>query len=190
MLLVVAFPEANAAVERLSESRIRGFERVRNGVDLGWFPDPWRLVRMGWEPAARRLTLFEERSANKVTPSETGRIVVGALTYADEAGGEPFFHDELAWLDEVPDGNDHSSNAYIQLNPDGSVRTLRFYGSDHRIKLEIAKHREVNLDSSNKPVLHYHVYDYSKGVKAHGEARRATKAMRKRLGKLFEGSWK
>ena len=43
----------------------------------------------------------------------------------------------------------HSSNAYIQLNPDGTVRTLRFYGSDHRIKLDIAKHGEVNLDPSN-----------------------------------------
>ena len=51
---------------------MRGFERTRNGVDWGWFPDPWRFVRCGWEPGARRLILFQELSANRKTPAETG----------------------------------------------------------------------------------------------------------------------
>lgn len=33
----------------LSDARIRGIERVRNGVDWGWFPDSWRFVRCGRE---------------------------------------------------------------------------------------------------------------------------------------------
>ena len=39
-------------------------------------------------------------------------------------------------------------------------------------------------------MLHYHVYDYLKSKNAHGNAIKATKAMRKRFGKLLEGSWK
>lgn len=30
---------------RLSDSHIRGFERIRNGIDWGWFPNPWLFVR-------------------------------------------------------------------------------------------------------------------------------------------------
>lgn len=83
----------------------------------------------------------------------------------------------------------HSSNAYIQLNKDGTVRTMRFYDSQHRLRYEIAYHRERNLDPSGKPVLHYHVYDIIGKGKWHGEARKATKAMRKRYGKYFGRSW-
>ena len=93
----------NVREEELTLERIRGFERRRNGVDWGWFPDPWRFVRCGWEPAARRLVVFEEHSANKMMPADTGRIVVDALTYADADGEDAYFHDEILWCDDTPD---------------------------------------------------------------------------------------
>lgn len=43
----------NIVEARLTDARVRGFECVRNGVDWGWFPDPWRFVRCGWEPGAQ-----------------------------------------------------------------------------------------------------------------------------------------
>ena len=76
----------NIVEERLSDAHIRGFERTRNGVDWGWFPDPWRFVRCGWEPGARRLILFQELTANRKTPAETGQMVVDALTFSDKRG--------------------------------------------------------------------------------------------------------
>ena len=94
----------NIIDERLSLSRIRNFERTRNGVDWGWFPDPWRFVRCAWEPSARRLLIFEEHSANRKTPAETAQILLDAMTYADEDGEEPYFHNELIWADDTPDG--------------------------------------------------------------------------------------
>ncbi len=93
----------NIREERLVDGRIRSFERVRNGVDWGWFPDPWRFVRCGWEPNARRLLVFEEHSANRMMPTETGRIVVDSLTFADERGGEAYFHDQVVYCDDMPD---------------------------------------------------------------------------------------
>lgn len=89
---------------RMSDMRCRGFERTRNGVDWGWFPDPWRFVRCGWEPGARRLSIYSEMSANRKTPAETGQMVVDAMTYSDVAGEDAYFHDELIWCDDTPDG--------------------------------------------------------------------------------------
>ena len=54
----------------------------------------------------------------------------------------------------------HSSDMYIRLNPDGTFRVLRVYSKDHLVRLEIAYHKEGNIDPSQKPVLHYHVYKY------------------------------
>lgn len=59
----------NIVEERLGDARIRKDAQWRG---LGWFPDPWRFVRCGWEPGARRLILFQELSANRKTPAETG----------------------------------------------------------------------------------------------------------------------
>lgn len=44
----------NIVEVRLTDARVRGFERVRNGVDWGWLPNPWRFVRCGWESGALR----------------------------------------------------------------------------------------------------------------------------------------
>lgn len=94
----------NVAAVRLSDAQCRGFSRVRNGVDWGWFPDPWRFVRCGWEPGERRLTVFAELSANRKTPAETAELVRAELTFADEPGEDAYLHDELIWCDDTPDG--------------------------------------------------------------------------------------
>ena len=73
-------------------------------MEWGWFPDPWRFVRCWWEPGERRLFLFQELSANRKTPAETGAMAAEALTYADEPGGDAYQHDELIWADDTPDG--------------------------------------------------------------------------------------
>lgn len=73
-------------------------------MDWGWFPDPWRLVRCGWEPSARRLHIFEEHGANRKMPVETAQFLLDAMTYADEDGEEPYFHNELIWTDDTPVG--------------------------------------------------------------------------------------
>ena len=90
--------------ERPSLSRIRNFERTRSGVDWGWFPGPWRFVRCAWEPTARRLLIFEEHSTNRKTPAETAQILLDAMTFPDEEGKVPYFHDEIVWADDTPDG--------------------------------------------------------------------------------------
>ena len=131
----------NVVGRRLTDAQCRGFSRTRNGVDWGWFPDPWRFVRCGWAPGERRLFLFQELSANRkmaVWRRELGLRVRPArksnmrrLSYEWLAGLReividpvqcPLAYEEFrlkeferdrdgTWVDEIPDGNDHSIDA-------------------------------------------------------------------------------
>ncbi len=77
----------------LCSEDVSSFGNRRNGVDFGWFPDPWRLVRSEWQPSRRRLIVFEERSANKATPRDTGGIIRESLGACGEQG-EPVWCDD------------------------------------------------------------------------------------------------
>ncbi|MDO4851517.1 MAG: hypothetical protein Q4A93_06650 [Actinomycetota bacterium] len=140
----------NVRDERITDERIRGFDRTRNGIDWGWFPDPWRFVRCGWEPEARRLLVFEEHTANKMGPEDTGRIVLESLTYADDPGEEPYFHDELIWCDDTPDGkvqmNTYRRDLGIRARParKGRMRKLSYEW--------LANLREIVIDSERCPL--------------------------------------
>ncbi len=140
----------NVCDEEISDERIRGFERLRNGIDWGWFPDPWRFVRCAWEPGARRLLVFEEHSANKKTPEETGKVVLESLTYADEPGDEPYFHDQIVWCDDTPDGKvqmtTYRRDLGIRAHParKGRMRRLSYEW--------LAGLREIVIDSRRCPL--------------------------------------
>jgi phage terminase large subunit len=89
---------------RLSDAEIAKFERPRNGVDWGWWPDPWVFLRAAYVPGARKLYIYKERIERRRTPAETGQIIVDELTYADGVGEDAYFHDQLIWCDDTPDG--------------------------------------------------------------------------------------
>jgi len=52
---------SNIVEREVSDEEIRTFERVRNGLDWGWWPDPWRFVRCEWRPGSRRLITPHEQ---------------------------------------------------------------------------------------------------------------------------------
>ncbi len=78
----------------------------------------------------------------------------------------------------------HSSRAYIKLKPDGTFHEMRFYDKDHYLRYEIAYHPEPRLDSSRKPVLHYHSYDRNFN---RSNAKRLTDKVKHRFKKYFVG---
>ena len=53
----------------------------------------------------------------------------------------------------------HSSNMYMKLHKDGTMKMLRVYGNDHRLQIEIGYHSEPRLTGHYEPVLHIHYYD-------------------------------
>ncbi len=57
----------NVSVREISKEERDGFDRVYNGIDWGWYPDPFRFCRCAYISAERRLFIFDEISGNKLS---------------------------------------------------------------------------------------------------------------------------
>ena len=83
-------------------------------------------------------------------PKDTGRIVLESLTYADEPGEEPYYHDELIWCDDTPDAkvqmNVYRRDLGIRARParKGRMRKLSYEW--------LANLREIVIDSERCPL--------------------------------------
>ena len=86
----------------------------------------------------------------------------------------------------------HLSRGYLKFTHDEPkvFKELRLYSPDHKVRIEIAYHREKHLSQDPKEnVLHYHVYEYhgneisrSKAIKMHKDM-----CMYKKYKKYFVG---
>ncbi len=56
----------NLTLREVTDEEIAQFDRVYNGIDWGWYPDPFRFHRMSYLAAERRLIIFDEISGNKL----------------------------------------------------------------------------------------------------------------------------
>lgn len=65
----------NVVLREITDEEVGGFDRVYNGVDWGWFPDPWVLVRVAYQAAQRRLFIFDEAHEWKASNEQTAAIV-------------------------------------------------------------------------------------------------------------------
>lgn len=59
----------NVTVKEITEAQIAGFDRIYNGLDWGFYPDPWAFNRMHYDAARRTLYIFGE-----LTRYKTGNI--------------------------------------------------------------------------------------------------------------------
>lgn len=73
----------NVAVRDISNDEIAQFDRIYNGVDWGWYPDPFAFNRMHFDAARRTLYVFDEYHCNKKGNAET------AKTLTEEHGINP-----------------------------------------------------------------------------------------------------
>ena len=74
----------NVVAETITEDQISGFDRVLNGVDWGYYPDPWAFNRMHYDAARRTLYIFDELTAHKKGNRETADLLLErGLTRAD-----------------------------------------------------------------------------------------------------------
>lgn len=60
---------------------------------------------------------------------DTGRIVVDSLTYADEVGGDPYYHDQIVYCDDTPDSkvqtNEWKREFAIRVHPERKAHMRR-----------------------------------------------------------------
>lgn len=68
----------------ITDEEISHFDRVYNGVDWGYFPDPWAFNRMHYDAARRVLTIFDELVEYKKGNIATANLLLSkGLTKAD-----------------------------------------------------------------------------------------------------------
>lgn len=131
----------------LTDEEIRAFDNPRNGVDWGWFPDPWRFVRCEWQPGRRRLVIYDERSANKRTPEQTAQTVRDALTYADRDGEEAYYHAQGVLCDDANPADIavyHRAGIRARAAGKGNMRKPSYYW--------LAGLREIAIDPARCPL--------------------------------------
>lgn len=74
----------NVSAEEITDEQIKRFDRVLNGLDWGYYPDPWAFNRMHFDSARRTLYIFDELQAQKKGNRETADMLIAhGITYAD-----------------------------------------------------------------------------------------------------------
>lgn len=74
----------NVTVREIPDDELKTFDRIYNGVDWGYFPDPWAFNRVYFNAAQRKLYIFDELTANKLGNKETAdKLLEHGLTRED-----------------------------------------------------------------------------------------------------------
>ena len=74
----------NLEIREIPDDELAHFDRIRNGLDWGYFPDPWAFNRMQYDAAQRVLYIFDEMTARKQGNKETAeRLLALGLTRDD-----------------------------------------------------------------------------------------------------------
>ena len=74
----------NLDIREITDEEISHFDRIRNGLDWGYYPDPFAFNRMQYDAAQRILYIFDEMTARKQGNKETAeRLLAKGLTRDD-----------------------------------------------------------------------------------------------------------
>lgn len=66
----------NVVDEQITDEQIKHFDRIYNGVDWGYYPDPWAFNRMHYDATRRMLYIFDELIAQKKGNRETADMLL------------------------------------------------------------------------------------------------------------------
>lgn len=61
----------NVVIREITDAEIAQFDHILNGVDWGWYPDPYHFTRCHYDPARLRLLIFTEYRCNKQSNRQT-----------------------------------------------------------------------------------------------------------------------
>lgn len=86
-----------------------------------------------------------------------GRKVAQTYQAVGSIEGVKILHPLAPLHGKLPEES-HSSNAYILLDKEGNFRMFRWYDKRHRLRMELAYHREPALAPNASRILHIHRY--------------------------------
>lgn len=66
----------NVELRKITDDEIATFDRIYQGVDWGWYPDPFAFVRLHYDAARETLYIFAEYTCNKQRNAATGQWII------------------------------------------------------------------------------------------------------------------
>lgn len=66
----------NIVTRVITDEEIANFDHIYNGVDWGWYPDPFHFSKMHYDANRRKLYIFGEYRVNKQTNQQTGQYLL------------------------------------------------------------------------------------------------------------------
>lgn len=67
----------NVTIREITDEEIQRFDRIYNGVDWGWYPDPYHFARVHHDAARMKLYVFMEYRCNKKSNKQTADKLSG-----------------------------------------------------------------------------------------------------------------
>ena len=75
----------NLRIEKITDGQIASFDRIKRGVDWGWYPDPWAYNAMHYDAARRTLYIFDELTRRRTSNRDTAQLLLDrGLTREDK----------------------------------------------------------------------------------------------------------
>lgn len=66
----------NLELREITDEEMSHFDRIYQGVDYGWFPDPFAFIRLHYDRARETIYLIDEIYQNKLTNEASGNIII------------------------------------------------------------------------------------------------------------------
>ena len=66
----------NLEIRTITDDELKQFATIYQGVDWGWFPDPYAFVRLHYDPARETIYLLDEHVGNNMTNEETAAWII------------------------------------------------------------------------------------------------------------------
>ena len=135
----------NLVLREISADEISGFSAVYAGMDFGWFPDPLHFVRCAYDPARRRLCIFDEYRTVKTSNADVYRILTEQkqLTAAEEVIADS------AEMKSVNDMRSYGMRCVAATKGPGSVRaSMRWLQALNEIIIDPARCPEAAKEFS------------------------------------------
>lgn len=135
----------NLTLREISADEIGGFGATYAGLDFGWFPDPLHFVRCAYDPARRRLCIFDEYRTVKTSNADVYRILTEQkqLTAADEVIADS------AEMKSVNDMRSYGMRCIAATKGPGSVRaSMRWLQTLNEIVIDPARCPEAAKEFS------------------------------------------
>jgi len=99
----------------ISDEEIKTFDRIRNGTDWGWYPDPYAFVRLYYDHARETIYLLDENYGNYLSNTTTAKWI------RDKGYTDVYTTCDSAEKKSVTDYRDNGVPARAAIKGPGSV---------------------------------------------------------------------